>query len=1054
MEHLIANSGIQFIKTKELEFNPAEPFVLPDGKTLKYTFLEYVDTILNVQIFDFLCYHSGSGVFIPLNELRESGQYATCPDGREDIDVTGLTKIAEGVTSAQFSNYRTGEQGVFSINSLGGYTVPDPADGKTKVSAFELLLGKWLPMPMFEVADGGYTMDYPLAWCRAKIERIGKGTKPGMERFRVIWAFDTELSEDPLSDMRPVFYEGGCDSRNFALCNCAYEMFRFMSTKDSDEDFSAFSDYIYGLLGSPVDQYANKYIAYYIYFVNFLRLMSDAAPEVVLYNKTLEDMPVDLVLDIGNSRTCGVLFEEGEFTKGKMLKLRDLTDPSKEYDKSFDMRFVFRQADFGNDIVLPDKDIFRWCSFVRVGEEAKHLIYRSLEQDGLAALATNYSSPKRYLWDTRPFDAHWENLIKEDDSFSVQQSRNIYIPRLSEMFDTHGNYIPGGEHSDFDFFGENVFSRSSLMTFVLIEIFQQAMSQINSVQFRTHHGDKDRRRVLRNIILTCPTAMPRTEQVRLRKSAEDAYDALCRCIPRLGKANIIPASDSIGADAQEGTRRMWSYDEASCCQLTYLYAEIYQRYQGAIGRFFDLKGHVRPEDKAAGYNGKSLTIGSIDIGAGTTDVMVCSYLCDSQNAGHLTPRPLYWDSFYLAGDDVLRNMVQYLVLEGKDCGMPNIGSIRSALLARVMKMSADEIRRIPSVSATPVYGTLVDNIARALDKNQENSGKETFVNNLMCDFFGNDSSLMSHKARRCRLDFNTQISVPITQLYLENLRLHRPSKVYTFEEIFSENRPAGYLLDYFAEHFGFRFEELSWRYDPEEVSSIVKSTLEPLMKQLAIVLYAQHCDIIVLAGRPTSLDAVTELFVKYVPVTPDKLIRLNEYHVGNWFPTAYGEGYFYDQKAIVAVGAMVGFLATTTGLKGLALDFEAMIDKMKPTANYIGEYDASYQRVKTAVLTPAKMTASLDIPVFPVFIGCRQYDSAMYQARPLYALYSKARALKVTLTRDYQEDREHLELEDVQNEHGDQMPLDTVELVPQSLVEDGKYWLDKGEFRLSIHSNR
>ena len=124
---------------------------------------------------------------------------------------------------------------------------------------------------------------------------------------------------------------------------------------------------------------------------------------------------------------------------------------------------------------------------------------------------------------------------------------------------------------------------------------------------------------------------------------------------------------------------------------------------------------------------------------------------------------------------------------------------------------------------------------------------------------------------------------------------------------------------------------------------------------------------------------------------------------------------------------------------------------------YIRGYMAASKQVSYLALEHFdgnKMTASLDIPVFPVFIGCRQYDSAMYQARPLYALYSKARALKVTLTRDYQEDREHLELEDVQNEHGDQMPLDTVELVPQSLVEDGKYWLDKGEFRLSIHSNR
>lgn len=71
-------------------------------------------------------------------------------------------------------------------------------------------------------------------------------------------------------------------------------------------------------------------------------------------------MPVDLVLDIGNSRTCGVLFEEGDFTKSKMLELRNLSKPWISYEnKSFDMRIAFRKADFGNDIVL-DEDIFQW----------------------------------------------------------------------------------------------------------------------------------------------------------------------------------------------------------------------------------------------------------------------------------------------------------------------------------------------------------------------------------------------------------------------------------------------------------------------------------------------------------------------------------------------------------------------------------------------------------------------------------------------------------------------------------------------------------------------
>ena len=199
------------------------------------------------------------------------------------------------------------------------------------------------------------------------------------------------------------------------------------------------------------------------------------------------------------------------------------------------------------------------------------------------------------------------------------------------------------------------------------------------------------------------------------------------------------------------------------------------------------------------------------------------------------------------------------------------------------------------------------------------------------------------------------------------------------------------------------------------------------------------------------LDAITELFVKYVPTSPDKLIRLNEYHIGNWFPTATGEGYFYDQKSIVAVGAMVGFLATTSGLQGFALDMSVMNKKMESTARYIGCYNPVYQQVKESALTPTRMLATIDAPIFPVFMGCKQFDSPLYQARPLYALYSKERALKVTLTRNYDENREVLIIEEVQNEMGEQMPIETVELVQQSLVDDKRYWLDKGAFTLTIN---
>lgn len=223
------------------------------------------------------------------------------------------------------------------------------------------------------------------------------------------------------------------------------------------------------------------------------------------------------------------------------------------------------------------------------------------------------------------------------------------------------------------------------------------------------------------------------------------------------------------------------------------------------------------------------------------------------------------------------------------------------------------------------------------------------------------------------------------------------------------------------------------------------------MKQLALVFYSQRCDIIVLSGRPTSLDAITEIFIKYIPTSPDRLIRLNEYRVGNWFPTADGQGYFYDQKAIVAVGAMVGFQASGQGMEGLVLDLKKMTQKMTSTANYIGEYNSRQRQVATALLSPTSTTATLQISVFPAFLGCRQLDAAIYQARPLYAIYNhgSANTLQIRITRNFHEDKEALMIEEVTDIEYRNRKKD-VELVAQSLVDDGKYWLDKGEFELTI----
>lgn len=58
--------------------------------------------------------------------------------------------------------------------------------------------------------------------------------------------------------------------------------------------------------------------------------------------------------------------------------------------------------------------------------------------------------------------------------------------------------------------------------------------------------------------------------------------------------------------------------------------------------------------------------------------------------------------------------------------------------------------------------------------------------------------------------------------------------------------------------------------------------------------------------------------------------------------------------------------------------------------------------------------------------------------------------MRITLARNYFEDRELATIEEATDHEGNALPPGKVEIRQQSLVDDGSYWLDKGEFILSV----
>ncbi len=279
MLHLIADTGIQF-DTIELEFDAGQQLTLPAGRPLKYSFCNIVNEATGERVFDLLTYQSTIGKFIPVNELVNAGTIELLADGRAKLDDGGVEIMRTDVSPTLFTQLDASNNGgeIYTFNSLLSYLTPNPERVHERVPAFELLLGHWLPMPMFEMQHG-VTTDVPYAWCRVKIERISEAREDGTARYRFIWAFDTRSSRDPMEIYRPTFPIEGIDKVEFGLCNRVSNLIPFMSPNGS---FTVFSHYIAQLLGLDPAAGGYKYIGFYIYLINFIRFIGAGSYSISL----------------------------------------------------------------------------------------------------------------------------------------------------------------------------------------------------------------------------------------------------------------------------------------------------------------------------------------------------------------------------------------------------------------------------------------------------------------------------------------------------------------------------------------------------------------------------------------------------------------------------------------------------------------------------------------------------------------------------------------------------------------------------------------------------
>ena len=1004
---LIANTGLQFY-TFETKIDPT------DQKQHKFRFIEAYDSKRKEIWLDEVI-ALPNDKWAKKTQLEELGFLSKTGALSEKIEEGSLDLIADG--------------DFFEVGNLN-----------QTLKHFEK---KWIPLPYFKKNNINNEHFGPTDWVRIYFERTSEDT------LKIVLLVDTSTSKNP-SDVISPFISENSNENIYSLSANDSNALAFVDSLFNCQWVEYYISKIFYKDPSQIEAPLLKHIGHYVFFTRVFRGI-EKMPHIQLLSDKTGVIDVDLVVDVGNSNTCALLFENPtdkifSFNTVKNLEIQDLDNPLKSYSESFSTRLVFKNATFGNENAeLNQNSKFQWPSTIRIGFEAERIINDANVELKLSREVKTYnSSPKRYLWDTKPSIDEWEYHLDDINT----PKKMVFKNGISQQLNSDGSLC-----LDNVFGTKSLYSRKSLMTFVYVELFSHALRQINSINFRSLHGHPTHKRKLKRIIISCPTAMIKQEQIALRECANEAMIILNRYNYYVNESEttndiyenqvqVIPSVTDLKLDLHNlENRKDWIYDEATSAQLVMMYGMIKHKFGGNPDLFFNLYGKNRsgssdPKEK------KSIIVGSLDIGGGTSDLMICKYNYHYNEVTELTPEPLFWESFNLAGDDLLQNIIQQIIIEG---------------------LEGDE-------NCTGV----IENYARKKGIAD--------VTKKLTGFFGKDSNNIGYRGKLMRVNFINQIGIPIAYRYMKHANT-RDDIELSFDEILSSKLPNTELLKYFENHFGFKFEELKWKLSAKKTNEIIQAVFNKMIKQISNLMSMYSCDMVVLSGRPCSFDSLENLFLKYFPVSPNRLINLNKYWIGRWYPFADNNGFVKDPKTIVSVGSLISLMGGSLyKLDKFKINTTLLRSKLISTAEYIGPIENGI--INEVIVSPELNENSITAHSLPYLIGFKNINSANYPARNIYSLeFDNDKILesitrnnrnltsdvndaienfkhklrmklpfKISFSRDIEKDKEEMVIEEITDYEQNEISKSYFKLVVQTLPNKEGYWLDSGEFILNIRN--
>ncbi len=622
--------------------------------------------------------------------------------------------------------------------------------------------------------------------------------------------------------------------------------------------------------------------------------------------------------------------------------------------------------------------LFDDLSMVRLGREADD-ITQVVRAEG--DIRTGLSSPKRYLWadDASWLEgANWHMADPADRCATGVYTTPLRGPLLRFIHEDDRDFLLENERPREEEFASEAplkprHAPRVMMTAALYELICQAYAYVNSGAYRHASGDAGRTREIRTLTLTYPSGMVQEEQCRLAAQAQKAINIFAMS---LGKSQRVRPELNI------------SIDEASAVHLTYIWSEL--RMLGQDPRLWFATHHQdrgqkppqpeeapqevaapagsrrnrpglrrpgaarpaaarrrEPAPDAQGEGAQEIRIACIDIGGGTTDLMIARYTFESRIDDTIRGEVLHQDGIYLGGDQLVKRLLETIIVPA---------------FAEALGLEDEDVQLL--------FGPEVP-------RNRE--------------------------IRSQRVSWMNRLLVPLAQAYLDNAvdevtdepisqtdpEIVDPAVLDSLQAVFDKLRGPGY---YNAQ------QELDLVYDRNEFEGVVYDVFDELLYDYCQRIAEHDVDVVLLAGLPSKLSYIQQLVKMYVPLPPSRIVPMHNHYAGNWYPyqdeKGHNPGVIVDPKSPVVVGAAIEFMAA----HGMLPQFKfEMKRKMCEHSYYWGVMTDATSGVRNEriLFQPAEEQAREDITEFTtssqrVLIGRKLNPAEDAQATPVYLLKMEA----------------------------------------------------------------